>query len=162
MNIILDASSIINLINGDVLQRVATIPGIILCISDGLLETEILDDVQKIMVETMINDGKVVLLESSISLSEYIGLKEKYDLGSGETECIALGRVHGYAICSDDWKARQAAATELGTPNVTGSLFLLKEAVKTSLMTCDEAKKSFQLMKHKGGFLPNISDDYFC
>lgn len=162
MHVILDASSIINLINGDMLQRTATIPAMSFYVGDGLLETEILNDFQKIMLDTLIADGKIGLLETSISLSEYVKLKDKYDLGSGETECIALCRSYRYIICSDDKKARKAASAELGESNVIGSLFILKEAVKHEIVTCNAAKESFALMKHKGGFLPNIPVDYFC
>lgn len=162
MNNVLDACSIINLINGGVLHRIALIPGYKIYIGDHLLEQEILNPAQKIIVESLILNGKLILLESDITLSEFTSLKIKYNLGDGETECIALCKKHDFNIVSDDSKARKSSIKELGTQRVYGSLFILRESVRANLLSCEEAKKVFAMMKIKGGFLPDINDDYFC
>jgi predicted nucleic acid-binding protein len=163
MNIILDACTIINLLNGQVLQDILSIPQIGIYIGDNFVDKEIsLNLSQKIIVESLIDAQKIVLLESDITLSEFTQLKKRYDLGNGETECIALCKKHGYYVATDDWKARNAAAIELGDSKVIGSLFLLRETVRKKIISCSTAKQSYLLMKQRGGFLPKIDEEYFC
>jgi len=161
MDIVLDACSIINLLNGEVLQKVVSIQGINFYVGEYLYDEEILDVPQKLKVQSLIVNNFISIIESSVSVSQFKALKDTYELGDGETECIAICLNTGYNIATDDKKARESAHTELGD-KVVGSLFLLRESVRTGMLSCDDAKTSFQLMKHKGGFLPKIDLDYFC
>jgi len=161
MNIALDACTLINLINGKVLQKITETPNIHLFVGDNLLDQEILNHAQNILLESLISDGKIQVLESSVTISEFLALKTKYDLGDGETETIALCKEHNNYFASDDKKARKCAGKELGQDKVVGTLFLLKQTVKQSMIEANEAFESLQLMRQKGGFLPDIELDYF-
>ncbi len=161
MDIALDACTIINLINGNVIQKIAQIPGIQLFVGDTLLDQEILNPSQNIILEMLILEKKIQTLESSLTISEFLVLKKKFDLGDGETETIVLCEKHYCYMASDDKKARKCGAEYLGQDRIVGSLFLLHKAVKTSLLSVDEAMETVELMKKKGGFLPFVDREYF-
>jgi len=132
-------------------------------IGDQLFNKEVLNEVQKIIVEALIVKKKIILLQSDVTASLIAELKAKYKLGLGETECMALCKSCDKAICTDDFKARKFSVIELGEPRVFGSLLLLKESVNTSTLSCLEVLASYSLMIEKGAFLPkNLTADYFC
>jgi predicted nucleic acid-binding protein len=162
MDVVLDACSLINLINGDVLGKILRIPGFTYLI--GIIVNEECCEIenQKIIIEDFVRAGLLKIHDKDVELSAFVALKTKYQLGDGETESIALITENGHSISSDDAKARSSALYEVGTSRVIGSLFLLRQAVRDKLMSCDDAKTAFLLMKVKGGFLPNIDDEYFC
>ncbi|HEY4325360.1 MAG TPA: hypothetical protein VGN20_15280 [Mucilaginibacter sp.] len=163
MDIVLDTSSIINLINGSVFDRVLTMNGYRFFIGDQLFNKEVLDEVQKIIVEALIAKNKIVLLKSAVTASIIAELRVKYRLGLGETECMALCKICNKAICTDDFKARRFSVIELGESQVFGSLSLLKESVNIGTLSCLEVLTSYMLMIEKGAFLPKgLTDDYFC
>jgi predicted nucleic acid-binding protein len=162
MNVVLDACTIINLINGEVLQKVSQLPGYVLYVGDNLLEQEILDQAQKLYIELLVSSNQIIVLQSNISLAEFISLKSKYDLGDGETECLALCKNNNYAIASDDLKARKCSAKELTEQNVIGSLFLMRESVRNHLLSCEDAKTAFSMIMSKGGHLPKVDENYLC
>ncbi|MDB5157114.1 MAG: hypothetical protein JWR50_1821 [Mucilaginibacter sp.] len=163
MDVVLDTSSIINLINGSVLDRIVKLPNNKFFIGEQLLNKEILDEVQKIIVEALIVKKKITVIPSTITLSTVVDLQSKFRLGLGEIECIALCKINDKAICTDDLKARTIASKEIGEINVLGSLSLLKESVKAGVLNCNDALGSYHLMIEKGGFLPKkLNADYFC
>lgn len=162
MDIVIDACSLINLINGQVLHKILLIPANTFYVGDNLLEQEILNDGQKLLIEAFLIDNKIQLLQSTVTLSEFKILKSRYGLGDGETECMAICKNYNFCIATDDGKARKCSVKELRKGNVIGSLYLLREAVRNDLLTCEEAKEAFTLMKKSGGFLPKIDDNYLC
>ena len=162
MDIVLDACSIINLFNGGCFDKVLGLNHSFY-IGDMLLDQEIVPDFQKVILQALIDKNKIQILPSNLSLAEYLQFKNKYNLGIGETECLALCKNNGYNICTDDKKARECSGVELGQSKVVGSLFLLKESVKAAILNCVEAIDSYKLMRKKGGFLPtNMDQNYFC
>src|ERR1700733_14212860 len=98
MNVVLDACTLINLINGEVLQKVSLLPDFYLYVGDNILEQEILDHAQKLYIELLISNSEIKILQSSVSLNEFIDLKSKYGLGDGETECLALCKNNNFYI----------------------------------------------------------------
>ena len=162
MNLVLDACTIINLINGQVLHKIAQLVGYTLYVSDNLIEQELLNQPQKILAETLMIKKSVTLIQSDVTLSEFILLKERYKLGDGETECIAICKKKNYCIATDDRKARASAINELGQTKVVGSLYLLREAVRTNIFSCTDAVNAYNCMKQKGGFLPDVNEEYLC
>lgn len=162
MDIILDACSIINLFNGGCLDKIIKLE-FNFYIGDMLFDQEIVSDVQKIVMHALVEKDLVKVLPSSLSIVDYLSLKDSYNLGMGETECIALCKRHSFVICTDDRKARECSAKELGKENVIGSMFLLKHAVKSSLIRCADAIDYYKTMRSKGGFLPtHLDQNYFC
>ena len=162
MNVVLDACSIINLINGNILHKIIAIPGYLFHVGDILLDQEILNQSQKLILLTCIKNNSIDLIESTTTLSEFNRLKQLYNLGTGETECIAICKANGNTISTDDLKARKAAVIELGDEQkVIGSLFLLRTLVVSKSITASEAYSCYLLMKQKGGFLPRIAQSFF-
>jgi len=156
----LDACTLINLINGKVLQKIMQVPSVRIYIGKNLLDQEILDEIQSNFVTTLIYCGQIQIVDSAVTIDEYFRLKEEYDLGDGETETIALSKQFDCYFASDDKKARKCAAIELGEGKVIGSLQLLKISVNEKVLSINEAWDAFELMKKKGAFLPDINTDY--
>ena len=162
MNIVLDACSIINLVNGNCIDKVLQLD-YAFYIGDMLLEQEILSVEQKIILEMLIQNRHLQILSSNVSISNFIEFTKKHDLGLGESECLLLCKNLGYTICTDDKKARICSGNELGKEKVVGSLYLLKASVKATLINCGDAIDYYKLMRFKGGFLPkNLDQNYFC
>src|SRR6267378_2113510 len=96
MDIALDACTIINLLNGNILQQITQLSGHRFYVSDGILEQELLSPAQNIFLDTLITNGSIQVCTSSITVQEFIALKSKYDLGDGETETIAICKLNHY------------------------------------------------------------------
>ena len=92
----------------------------------------------------------------------FLELVTDHDIGDGELESIAVCETTNRAFCTDDAAARRLATDLLGHPNVMGSLRLLKLAVAASLLKCTEAFASYNQMRDSGGFLPDLTNDFFC
>ena len=82
-----------------------------------------------------------------------MSLLDRYDLGYGETERIAFCISEGLSFCLDEGRARKSAEGELGASRV-GTLYLLRECVRSSLLTKAEAKLAYEQMKVPGGVPP--------
>ncbi|HVA41371.1 MAG TPA: hypothetical protein VNF49_11950, partial [Candidatus Binataceae bacterium] len=80
----------------------------------------------------------------------------RYELGAGETECLAFASVQPLLVCCDDRRARSMITRELGQGRVTGSLGLLVRAVELVALTSDQASAAYELMRKRGGFLPDV------
>lgn len=123
------------------------------CEQDGAIPAEL---------QRAIDHEKIVLLDDSdISGTIFLHFLQVYELGEGETECLAFGEISDFMVCCDDRKARRMIAQELGEHRVTGSLGLMKEAVKTGMLSVAEAMAAYSRMKAAGAFLPNIEPDFF-
>src|SRR6185437_15272296 len=163
MDIVLDSSSIINLINGDCIDKILSLDTHKFFIGDQILEQEILDDLQKTILEAFIAMNKIVLLKALVTVSDIITHQKKHKLGLGETEGMVICKATGYTLCSDDLKGRTCSELELSKKRVVGTLFLLRECVLDQIIECREAVASYNLMIKKGGFLPRDFDvRYFC
>lgn len=101
------------------------------------------------------------LSDARLSSAEFSRVLDCYDLGFGETECIAFALLDGMSVCSDDAKARKAAQSELGESRVIGTLFLLRQCVKNGTLTAESALAAYEQMRAKGAFLPDLQDGYF-
>ncbi len=164
MDIVLDSSSIINMINGDYLDVVCAMPVHTLYIGKLIKETEILETVQKTILDGLIQKSVIQVIDTDMALSQIVTLRNRFGLGLGETECIAICiNKRGFYICSDDYKARKSAIKELGEEKVIGSLYLLRSLVLAGKISCLGALYAYKEMKMKGGFLPKaLDEDYFC
>ncbi len=159
MIIIIDASTLINLVNGEVLSRVFHLPMTRFLISGMVVEESktIASVVKSAMAAGLLDvvDGDL------ISMSDFILAKKELCLGDGETECIlAAGLISCHFAC-DDRAARKWAKDQLGSSRVMGSIGLLQMAVKAAVLTPDEAKASYAKMVKHGGYLPGLAPDHF-
>jgi len=153
---ILDASAIINLINGGVLDVILSLPGYKFAVGPQALD-ECTQQRSAILTLTSI----VFLSDDDIPASLFFALLDQYQLGLGETECLALASRHGGEVCTDDRKARKMCAKVLGPERVFGSARLLREAVAAKVLSAEGAIGAYQAMRVAGAFLPEIPDAYF-
>jgi predicted nucleic acid-binding protein len=123
------------------------------CEQDGAIPAEL---------QRTIDNKKIALLDdSNISGTTFLHFLQVYDLGEGETECLAFGKTSDFVVCCDDRRARRMIAQELGEHRVTGSLGLMQETVKRGMLSVAEAMAAYHRMKAAGAFLPNVEPDFF-
>ncbi len=140
---ILDASTLLNLANGEVLSKVLRLPGTSFQVSG-------------------VEAGRLALVDDKlISVSRFLRAKAEWQLDNGETECILAAAEVGCSVACDDKAARKVIARVLGESRVTGSIGLLREAVQAGLLTQAEAFAAYQLMRQRGGFLPAVAQAEF-
>jgi predicted nucleic acid-binding protein len=160
MDLITDASSIINLSNAGALNIVTGLPDLTVCVSPLVVgecgptcAAELLAHQDK---------GTIRFVDpEEVTAELFLSLLDEHDLGEGETECLALLLSGGYIFCCDDGKARKVGIALAGEDRVVGSLRLLKLAVEAGLCTSDQAFEYYQRMKDAGGFLPDVSLEWF-
>lgn len=159
MIIIIDASTLINLVNGEVLLRIFHLPTTRLLISGMVIEESktIASVVKGATAAGFLNlvDGDL------ISMSDFTKAKAELNLGDGETECILAAALIPCHFACDDRAARKSAKKKLDPATVTGSIGLLQMAVKAGLLTPVEAIASYAKMIDHGGYLPSLPPDHF-
>lgn len=161
MNILLDACSIINLHNGDCLHRVADLPEHLFWVGPMVISECSGDCAVEIM--SLIGRNKIHQIdESNIDGERYLKLLEETGLGSGEVECLIVAEDMGYAICTDDGRARAISSGRIGQENCLGSARVLRWMVECGIMTCTDARTAFETMKVEGGYLPDLETNFFC
>jgi len=153
--VILDASTLINLDNGDVLAEILSLPGRTFQISPEVLrESRTVAKAIKAAVER----GEIDWVDdTAIDAEDYEDALAVWGLGPGETECILAATALGCSVACDDGAARKVIEREMGIPRMTGTVGLLREAVVARLLSDEEAFKAYQQMKRLGGFLPKLS-----
>ncbi len=160
MKIIFDASSVINLLNAQILETVLKVNSHTFSLGPQV-KAECGPDEPKL--DELIEAGLLSLADDSeLPANSFVELLTLYDLGDGETECLVFANHDAtFVICSDDGSARIAASQRFGPERIVGSLFLLRECVRHRLIDQDQARTVYELMKYQGGFLPEVDDDYF-
>lgn len=155
MIVVLDASTLINLDNGNVLAKVLSLPGRTFQISPEVLrESRTVAQAIKAAVER----GDIHMVDdTAIDAEEYEDARAVWELGPGETECILAAKAQGCSVACDDAAARKVIEREIGVPRMTGTVGLLREAVVAGLVSAEDAFKAYQQMKRLGGFLPTQS-----
>lgn len=160
VDIIIDASSIINLDNCGALPLVCRIQGRRIWISPIVIGECRLTCAASLL--KLVQDGQFSLVdEARIPADTFLELLVRFDLGEGETECLTVCHIGDFAFCCDDARARRAGAELFGSHHVIGSLRLLRWAVKDGLLPPEEAFDAYTRMKRTGGFLPAITPEYF-
>lgn len=159
MILVLDASTLINLANGEVLGVVLTLPG-----SQFLVSSVVRRESKTIAraIDTAVAAGRLGLIDDNlISAALFRQTKRRLKLDDGETECIIAADNLGASIACDDGAARAAATRELGAGRVTGSIGLLRQARQTGSLTSEQAYAAYRLMVQRGGYLPDLPESYF-
>jgi predicted nucleic acid-binding protein len=160
VDLITDASSIINLANAGALDVVVALRDRTICVSPLVIsecEPTCAADLLRFQ-----QDGLIRFVDpGDISSEAFLTLLEEHDLGEGETECLALLQTADYVLCCDDDKARRVGIALVGADRVIGSLRLLKWAVADGICTCDTTFEYYQRMKAAGGFLPELPREWF-
>lgn len=160
MDVIIDASSIINLSNAGALQVVTALPNVRICVSPLVVGECEPTCAAELLAHK--NNGTIHFVDpNAISSERFLELLDTHELGEGETECLALLLDGDFFFCCDDNKARQVGASLAAPEKVVGSLRLLKWAVSSQLCTAEDAFDYYQRMKDAGGFLPDVAVDWF-
>lgn len=160
VDLITDASSIINLSNAGALDLVTALPDVTICVSplvvgecEPTCAAELLAHQER---------GAIRFVDADEIASEvFLSLLSEHELGEGETECLALLLNGDYSFCCDDGKARSVGIALSGEGHVMGSIRLLKLAVEAELCTPEEAFQYYRRMKDAGGFLPDLPIEWF-
>jgi hypothetical protein len=161
LNLILDASSTINLHRGGVFEVVLGLTSFAFVFRLGYIVRGECGDLQEFL-DGFVTDGRLVMLpDDTLTPQEFANILNLYELGSGESECIALAHHQGLTVCTDDKAARRAAIRHLGEDRVVGSLRLIRECVCKRLLTVQNACIAYETMKARGAFLPPIPSAYF-
>lgn len=150
-----DACTFINLANSGELATVIRLPNYRFLISRAVKResatiADALEQAISVGILQEIND-------SALSAFAFEALKEEFQLGDGETECLLAAQIFGCNIACDDLAARKAATKLLGPTRLIGSIGLLKQCVMHELLEPSAAFAAYQAMKSYGGFLPSQS-----
>lgn len=161
MDVIIDASSVINLDNGQALEMVSRLEDHRFWLSPlviGECEPTCAATVLRLQQNGLLNfvDPK------DVSAETYLEILETHDLGEGETECIAICSAKPFIFCCDDNKARQLAQRLLGNGSVIGSIGLLRRCVVHGQISAFDAYAIYELMRQAGGFLPDVDAKWFA
>lgn len=159
MRILLDASSFINLTHGQALPIITQLSSVTyhmgpLVEQECLPYTDILEKLFQTQLFLRVNDD-------NIPASLFLQLLQQYALGDGETECLALCAANDFIVACDDKKARETTKFLYGKERVIGSIGLLRIAIQDKKMSPEEAFQAYELMRKFGGFLPELTAEYF-
>ena len=162
MQLVVDASSVINLINGGALHLLRKLRRRRFWVTRSVINEVWPTDGKQVLTEVAL-DGLSVIDDVDINVGRFLELLESYLLGAGETESIVACEVLGHTLCCDDRKARDLGRTILGENRVTGSIGILKWYVSELALDPTNVYQMYQVMIAKGGFLPNIrGPQYFA
>jgi predicted nucleic acid-binding protein len=155
---VLDASSLINMVNSGVSEKLLSLPNHRFVIGpQALAECA----TQKEFIQRYLGRSLSVLPDDALLASAFFGLLEEYGLGLGETECLTFAVQYQANVCSDDRRAREMCICVLGKERVLGTARLLREAVAAKMLTPEDALGAYCTMKALGAFLPGIPTDYW-
>lgn len=155
MIVVLDASTLINLDNGDVLTEVLSLP-----LRAFQISPEVLRESRTVAkaIKAAVERGDIDWVDdTAIDAQEFEDALAVWELGPGETECILAAKALGCSVACDDGAARKVIESEIGIPRMTGTVGLLREAVVAGLITAQQAYEAYQQMKRLGGFLPKLA-----
>lgn len=156
---VLDASCLINLINGKCLCAILKLRNHTFLIGP-IVRSECHKNAAEI---TRIIDSRRLneFDDDQISATLFLDLLDKHRLGNGETECLAYCISTDASMASDDWRARKISAQMLGSNRIIGSIKLLTHCVTQDIIGAEEAYDRFEIMRRCGGFLPKIQPNHF-
>lgn len=160
MIFVLDASTLINLANGEVLSAVLAMNGKQFFMSSAVRrESKSIADAIDIAVES----GHLELVDDNeISATVFRQTQAALKLGEGETECILAAEAMGCVLACDDRAARERAKERLGEDRVIGSLRFLKMLRTLGTLSAQEAEAAYDRMTARGGFLPDLPSGYLA
>lgn len=167
MNLILDASAVINLCNGRVFIDILSLSGfhwyvgpVVIDECGGSLRPGCVDARDELT--DAISASKITLLsDENVPAALFGDLLEQHHLGPGETECILFAGIDNLGICTDDGKARKIIEALYGKKRLIGTIGLLSMAVRDGILVDRDADMAYALMLSCGAFLPKLPSGYF-
>lgn len=161
MKALLDACSIINLVNAGVLATACSLRKVEWWVPP-IVEAEVDGTCRDAVAEVRRTQRLFAVDDTGVDAELYLKLLDEHGLGAGETECMAVALVEGHSICCDDRRARRVAETLLGPDRVFGTVRLLRCCVQEELIACAQARALLLDMRQRGGFLPDTPQTFFC
>ena len=159
MNIVTDACCLINLIEGGCIETIFRLPDVRFFVGPVALEECAR---HRLIAEREIKAATLELIDGGdVPGLRFLDLLERYGLGQGETECIAICEHHGYTLGSDDQRARRIGSDLLSKERVIGTLGLLQRAVSVDRVFAMEAVAWVKAMQKAGSFLPPVDMNFF-
>jgi predicted nucleic acid-binding protein len=157
--VVLDASTLINLANGEVLDAVLQLQGFDYHVSSVVRrESKTVAEA----IDQAVAEGRLTLVDDAmVPLAEFVEAQERFNLDDGETECLIAAQTLGGIVACDDAAGRNAVRETLGVARRKGSIGLLKLAIEQELLTAQQAADAYKLMRERGGYLPDLLPDYF-
>ena len=155
MQYVVDASTVINLVNVNALRLLRNLSGHRFWITHAVF-AECRVSCGLDLVAEILTDGLSVVEDTSIDAPRFLELLDTHSLGEGETESIVACEGLSWRLCCDDKKARKLGQDLLGADQVTGSIGILRMMVIESLISRETGMSMYKEMKTQGGFLPNI------
>jgi predicted nucleic acid-binding protein len=153
--VILDASTLINLANGEVLAIVIAIPGIHFRVSEAVRKES--KTVAR-EIEHAVSHGQLDWVDAdTIDAAEYETALAVWGLGAGETECFLAARKLNCRVACDDGSARKVISRHCSEIQLTGSIGMLRMAIAAGLLTREAAFAAYRLMIERGGYLPEFA-----
>jgi hypothetical protein len=115
------------------------------------------------VVQGHLDAGRLVTADDgSVAATTVASISGSYNLGIGESECIAICQVDpDLTFWSDDRRARMVASTLLGADRVVGTADLLCACVAQGLMNPLDAYTAYELARSRGAFLPPLGRQVF-
>jgi len=153
--VVLDASTLINLDNGEVFAVIVSLPGRSFQVSAEVLRES--RTVAKSIKEAVTRGHLQLVDDGTIDAQDFEEALVRWELGLGETECILAAKGLGCTVGCDDGAARKVIKREIGASRLTGTVGLLRDAVAAGLITSEAAFEAYQRMKRLGGFLPRLT-----
>jgi len=149
-----DACALLNLHHGGVLERALVLPECSFALGKAVYgEAKTLTE----ELDRLLGLGMVTLLDDAqIPAAEFLRIKEEYDLGDGETECLAAAIHLECRLVFDDAAARKVGIELLGQERITGTIGLLRMCVAAGSLIAVDAYAAYRLMRAVGAFLPEM------
>ena len=154
MIVILDASTLINLANGEVFAKIVSMA------EHEFFVGAVVDQESRTVARAVlaaVTRGDIQRIDdNTIDADAFQAAVDTWGLGAGETECLLAATALGCSIACDDGAARRVIEREVGAASLTGSVGLLRQAVQAGVLSSDEAFAAYERMKRRGGYLPDI------
>lgn len=155
--IVTDANVLINLIHVHRLDVLGRIPGHEFVVPDHVRD-ELTEPGSRTLLDDAIREGKLQLevLADLDAMRVFVDLIRH--IGRGEAACIALAAKHGWSLASDEKRRfRREAVARLGEARIIGTADVFVLAIRTGLLTIDDADADKRVLEQHRFKMPFAS-----
>lgn len=145
--IVVDANVLINFLHADRLGLLTSLPGYDWVVPEDVL-SEITDIAQRQQIDSAIANQhlRVETLSEPSDLVQYAELRRT--LGRGESACVVLAARFGGFVASDEkGKFLREVSTRLGQSRVVNTAGIFVAAIRTGLLTVEDADAAKSLLE---------------
>lgn len=146
--IIADANILINFIRINALYLLENLSGKQFGMTPAVYE-EILPGRGRERADESIQKGAIKVFRVDTMGALTLFYRYTDTLGVGEASCLALVKEQGWVLATDDRQCRTLARREIGTSRITCTVYLIKDAIESGLLTIDEADQLLVLLEQE-------------